>query len=349
MTNAPTLAGKLTGPPPVSAELVEVVPLTAELVKANPETANLPGGLLANIEAGFRDAFAVVREHEEEIRALRVTSIEQRQEMKRARELRLELKNARVAAEKVRKTLKADALLMGRAIDGANNLLLAAVEPLERHLKEQEEYVERIAAEQRARLLEERKEKLAPFAGVLPPVYGLETMTAEEFDAVLENAKILAEAKAEREKREEAERIERGRIAFEEARKQAEAEEAERARLRKEAEEARAVAEEQRKKAEAERQAREAAEAQARAEREARERIEAQRAAEEEAARKKAEAAARRAAQAPDREKLTGFASEVRKLTVPEAKTEAGRAVAAEVAAKVEAFAKWIEGQAANL
>jgi hypothetical protein len=347
--NATLEANKKPDPPADSAELVEVIPLTAELVRVNPETANLPGGLLANIEAGFRDAFAVVREVEAEARNLRVTSIEQRQEMKRARELRLELKNARVAAEKVRKVLKADALLMGRAIDGANNLLLAAVEPLERHLKEQEEYAERLAAELRARLLDERKEKLAPFAGVLPPVYGLDTMTDEEFGAVLENAKILAEAKAEREKREEAERIERGRIAFEEARKKAEAEEAERQRLRQEADMARAAADAARKSAEAERVAREAAEAAARAEREARERIEAQRAAEEEAARQKAEAAARRAAQAPDRDKLTSFAGEVRKLAVPAAKTEAGRKVAAEVAAKVEAFAKWIEGQAANL
>lgn len=55
------------------------------------------------------------------------------------------------------------------------------------------------------------------------------------------------------------------------------------------------------------------------------------------------QAAARKAAQAPDREKLAAFAGQVRELKVPEAKTEAGRAVAAEVAAK------WIEGQASNL
>ncbi len=409
-TAAPTVAVEVVAAERVTTEI------TTQLAAAFPESAKLPGGLLANIETGFRDAFALVRTIEEEARNLRVTSIDQKAEMKRARELRLQLKAARVTAEKTRKDLKSDALLMGRAIDGANNLFLAACEPLERHLQEQEEYAERVKAEERAKRIADRRELMAPYAGLLPPMSEtlLGDMSDADFEATLENAKLLERAKAEEAARVERERIERERIAAEEAAAKAAAEAAERERLQREAEEARAAAEAERKareeaeaaakaaaeqaareKAEAEeaaRKEREALEAAARAEREkaeaarreaerkaaaerarlqaeaeaarkaaadaaakvaaeqaAREEAERQRLAAEEAARKAAEAAAKKAAQAPDREKLTGFASEVRKLTVPEAKTEAGRKVAAEVAAKVEAFAKWIETQAAAL
>jgi len=69
-----------------------------------------------------------------------------------------------------------------------------------------------------------------------------------------------------------------------------------------------------------------------------------------EAAQVKAEAlAAKKAAAAPDKLKIDGFASTVRALDVPAMKTEAGQAVAAEIAAKVENFANWIEAQAASL
>ena len=73
-----------------------------------------------------------------------------------------------------------------------------------------------------------------------------------------------------------------------------------------------------------------------------------QKAAEE--AKIKAEAAARRkAAAAPDKAKLRNIASIVRAIYLPEVTTEEGAAVLAEITAKIESFAKWIETQTERL
>lgn len=171
-----------------------------------------------------------------------------------------------------------------------------------------------------------------------------------------ERAAAEAKAKAELEA---AEKVRR-----EEARKAAEAVEIERqkanaeivkqqaaAKAEREKIEA-AAAEERRKALEAaakETAKREKAEAEAKALRDA----EAKRIADQkakEAAQAKADAAAvKKAAAAPDRQKLMHFADIVRHLDVPLAKSEDGQRVAAEIGAKVENFAKWIETQAASL
>ena len=60
-------------------------------------------------------------------------------------------------------------------------------------------------------------------------------------------------------------------------------------------------------------------------------------------------AAAKKAAAAPDKAKLMHFADMVRHLEVPLANSEAGKEVAAEIGAKCESFANWIETQASTL
>jgi hypothetical protein len=93
-------------------------------------------------------------------------------------------------------------------------------------------------------------------------------------------------------------------------------------------------------------------EAAAKAEREAREKLERELAAKkaEEEAKAKAEAAAvKKAAAAPDKTKLRTIADAVRKLDVPTVSTPEGSAVLAEIKAKIEAFAKWIEAQTEKL
>lgn len=343
-----------------------------------PGAESLPPSLLANIEEGFRDSFAQAEKWRLQALAIKVTSPDQKAEMKLARTIRLELKDIRVNAEKKRKALKEDSLRLGKAIDGVNNLLLAAIEPLERHLEEQEKFAERLIAEQRAKLQADRSQALAPYLAAGQVVPALDVMTEEQWTGYLSDAKLLHEAKVERERREEAERI---------AREQAEA--AERERLRIENERLQREAAEREAKAKAEREAaakaqreaeekarkeREALEAAAKAEREAaerelarikaeaeaaaakeraeRERLERelaeQKAAEE--AKIKAEAAARRkAAAAPDKAKLRGVATSVRAIFVPETTTDEAAPVRAEIVAKIESFAKWIETQTERL
>ena len=241
-----------------------------------PERDALPPSLLANIETGFRDAFAQAEKWRVQALAINVTSADQKTEMKLARTIRLELKNVRVSAEKTRKALKEDALRMGKAIDGVNNLLLAAIVPLEKHLEEQEQYGERLAEAERQRLKAEREAALAPYLTEGQPLPAVEAFNDAQWTQYLADAKLLHKAKIEQARKAEAERI-----AAEQA----------------------AAAEHERLRIENERLRKEAAEreAAAKAEREAAEKAQREAAAKAEAERKKAEAAARAASEESDR------------------------------------------------
>jgi hypothetical protein len=97
---------------------------------------------------------------------------------------------------------------------------------------------------------------------------------------------------------------------------------------------------------------REAAELAARIEREKREKVEAElrQNAAAEAARIAAEkAAAKKAAAAPDKEKLLAFAKSVRALTHPALSTEEGKQLSPVIASQCEKLAQWIEAKAATL
>ena len=343
-----------------------------------PNSEALPLSMLNNIRDGFESAFAQAESWREKALAIRVTSLADKEEMKQAREMRLALKNLRVEAEKKRKALKEDALVMGRAIDGVNNLLLAAIQPLERHLEEQEKFAERLAEQERQRRLAERTEALQPYLEAGQAVPALDVMTDAQFVKYLDDAKLLHAAKIEAAQRAEAERI---------AREQAEAAERERLRLENERLRAEAIAAEAKAKAEREaaekaqreaaekaRKEREALEAKAKAEREAAERELARIKAEQEAvaiiersareklerelaakqaaevAKAKAEAAAaKKAARAPDKTKLLTIAATVRAIQFPTVSTPDAAAVLADIEAKRESFAKWIEVQTSNL
>ncbi len=343
-----------------------------------PNAEALPPSMLSNIREGFQSAFEQAEAWREKALAVKVTSLADKEAMKQAREMRLALKNIRVEADKKRKALKEDALVMGRAIDGVNNLLLAAIQPLERHLEEQEKFAERLAEQERQRRLAERTEALQSYLEAGQAVPALDAMTDDQFAKYLDDTKLLHAAKIEAAKKVEAERI---------AREQAEA--AERERLRIENERLRAEAAEREAKAKAEREAaeraqreaaekarkeREAIEAKAKAEREAAERelarikaeseaaaakerearakleaeLAAKRAAEE--AKAKAEAAAaKKAAAAPDKTKLRTIADSVRAIPFPAVTTPEANVILADIAAKRESFAKWIEAQTEKL
>lgn len=86
---------------------------------------------------------------------LTVTSIDQTLEIKMAGEARLALKKLRCEVERKRKELGADALERKRRIDSAGNSLIALIEPLERRMQEQEDFVER----EEARLAELRRQE----------------------------------------------------------------------------------------------------------------------------------------------------------------------------------------------
>ena len=162
-----------------------------------PNAEALPPSMLSNIREGFQSAFEQAEAWREKALAVKVTSLADKEAMKQAREMRLALKNIRVEAEKKRKALKEDALVMGRAIDGVNNLLLAAIQPLERHLEEQEKFAERLAEQERQRRLAERTEALQSYLEAGQAVPALDAMTDDQFAKYLDDTKLLHAAKIE--------------------------------------------------------------------------------------------------------------------------------------------------------
>ena len=301
----------------------------------------------------FNQFFDQVSEYETRAKAIEITDISQTQEMKEARDIRLNLKDIRVNAEKVKKRLKENILVEGRFIDGCYNLIAGTIKPIEDDLLEKEKFVERIEQERLAKIRDERFNLLAE-CEVDGTFFDLVNMPEEAFKILLETSQQNYKNRIEAEKQAEAERIarekaeieERARLKAENERLQKEAEEqanilrAEKARLEKEYEAQQQKLREEKEKVEAEQ--REIAEIKAReekarlekeeAERKAIEaerqkleaerlRIENEQKAKEEAEKKaklEAEEKQRQASLAPDKNKLLIFATSVDTIALPD-------------------------------
>jgi len=131
-------------------------------------------------------------------------------DVKMAREIRLALKNNRVASEKVKDEQKASILIEGRLIDNLNNIVKNTSKGLELKC----ESIEKYAEQQELKRKEERKlirlEALKPYEeseGFFNFNYDLLGMEDVAFDNLLEGTKLSYEAKKERERKAEEERI----------------------------------------------------------------------------------------------------------------------------------------------
>lgn len=136
----------------VTEELQEKFPLATVINESGLEQSK--ANRLLEI---FKDYFQFVAQVELQARGLKVTNASQTVAMGQARVLRLSLREKRVAAENLRKEMKQQSLLEGRAIDGAANIIKAMIEPLEKYLLNQEKFVEIQQAEEEKRLLEEAR------------------------------------------------------------------------------------------------------------------------------------------------------------------------------------------------
>ena len=154
-----------------------------------------------------------------------------------ARSARLELRKIRVAADKVRKDLKADALRMGKAIDGANNILLAALVPLEQQMADIEKEEERKMAAKKEALKVEREDALRPFVNPNLPLPDVLVMTEDQFNDLLHDSKVIYQLRVDAARKVEEERIEAEEVAAAERARI----EAENAKLKAEAAKARKI------------------------------------------------------------------------------------------------------------
>lgn len=139
---------------------------------------------------------------------INVTDAKQLAIMKAAREVRLGIKDVRLKCDKLRKDLKADADRHSKAVQGAYNIFLSIVEPVEEHLQKCEDFAKNAEAARLAKLREDREAIIRPL-GANPRNYRLEDMSAQEFDelkASLEQVDRNRRAAAEIAERERLER-----------------------------------------------------------------------------------------------------------------------------------------------
>ena len=360
---------------------LEIIPEEVALVS---KESGLSAESTQSLASDFSQHFTKARGIIEQSRRIVVTDAADKLNVKLARECRLELRSIRIASDKLRKSLKEDSLRRGKAIDGFHNILLHLVEPEEQRLEEQEKFAERQEAERKAEIKRKREGALSLY-NVDTTFYALAEMSPEAFAQLLENsrlahgARLAAAKKAEEDRiaREKAEAEERERVRLEnerlkreafEAAKREEEERKKRAEVEKKALEERRAAEEAARKerlaleekARKEREAieakaraeREAAELAAKKEREAREKIEVELRAREEAERQRVEEEkreAKRAAMAPDSEKIASIAAKVRAIELPQVSTTEAWAVMSLIRAQTDKFAAWLDKLAAEL
>lgn len=256
-----------------------------------------------SIVGAFLNFFSDIKRWQEQAATLTITSVEQKNEMKIARQARLALKNIRVEVEHTRKKLKEDSLRIGQTIDAIARILTNEIAPIEAHLEEQEKFAELQEKRRKAQLRAERELALEPFA-VETKHYNLEEMSEESFSSLLASITLAFEQKQATLAAAEEQRV---------AQAKAEAEEREAMRKENERLKAEAVIAEK-ARAEAEQEAQKERLAREKVEKEKAEKEAAERAAQKEAekARLKAEKAERNR---PDKAKLLAFALEIKMLS----------------------------------
>ena len=172
--------------------------ITTELKELTPEKS-------AQVKAVFEPMVKKLEEFEDvynEIIAEEITP----DVCKRAKRIRLDIGKVRIAVDKAHKSEKAHILVAGRAIDGVKNIFKAAISGKEDKLKEIETHFERIEAERILEIQKERISELEQFGQESFPL-GLGEMDNQVWNNYLSGVKLNyeavkeAEAKAE-EKRE---------------------------------------------------------------------------------------------------------------------------------------------------
>lgn len=156
----------------------------------------------------FAGYFTEAKEIAEKSKSIIVTDESQVDEMKKAREYRLKLKDIRVSADKTRAELKEQSLREGNAIQGVYNIIKALVVPVEEYLEKQEKFAEVKEQLRLEKQLNERVEKLSKYVTDVS-LYSLKDMADEVFENLLAGCKSNFEkAQQEQKDAQEKERIE---------------------------------------------------------------------------------------------------------------------------------------------
>lgn len=160
----------------------------------------------------FTDYFDIASKWENTAKGLVITSVEQKTEMKMAREGRLFLKGKRTDIERTRKQLKESSLREGQTIDAIAKILTNLIIPIEEDLEQKEKFAEIQEAKRRAELKAAREIELEPFTEFVPLGLDFGAMDDANYQVVLNGAKLQRQAKLETEAKAAAEAAEREKI-----------------------------------------------------------------------------------------------------------------------------------------
>jgi colicin import membrane protein len=181
-----------------------------EIVKINPLEFGLTEETAKNIKAQFDPMLRKMEELEQEFNEVMAMNIEDPLTAVKAKEVRLKYVKVRTGTAEIHKIQKAFYLNGGRFVDGWKNAQLFASQGKEEQLEAREKYQENLRKQELERIEKERIELLSEFSDVMP--LGLGTMQQEVFDNYLAGVKIAHEARIAAEKKAEADRIEAERI-----------------------------------------------------------------------------------------------------------------------------------------
>lgn len=286
------------------------------------------------IQQTFNQYFEAAKKWEAQVKTIVITDASQVEEMKKAREARLALKDIRCNAEKSKDKLKKDSLRYNKAVDGVNNVIKALTEPLEEYLEDQEKFVERQAELERVKVQKERESQLAPYVQSVA-FYNLKEMSEAGYQELFSSSKTAYESRLAAEKK----AAEDFQKAQDEMKAERERVNAENAKLKAEAEEREKAANEERKAQEKKfAEERKILEDKAKKEATEKAKIEAElkKKEKEERDRKEAEEKARKEAElAPDKEKLLTYALMLNNVQTPTLSTQEAKTILAQVLGKL--------------
>ncbi len=173
--------------------------LTVLTKNVNKETA-------VALRKAFEPYLVKAKGWEKEAKKIVVKDISQVEYMKKAKEYRLQIKKVRVAVEHKRKELKEESLKTGQTIDGLAKLFKDMVEPIEVHLKTQEDFAVNELRLKREKRESDRKLELSKYDddGSAVDLYNI---TDEVYKEYLKKVKLAHKTEQDRLKQEEEDRL----------------------------------------------------------------------------------------------------------------------------------------------
>jgi hypothetical protein len=290
------------------------------------EQQGLQPSKVDSLMQSFAGYFTEAKKIAGESKSIVVSDETQVDDMHKAREYRLKLKEIRVNADKTREELKSQSLREGNAIQGVFNIIKALIVPVEEYLEKQEKFAEVKEAERIANIYGERVEKLSKYVTDVT-LYNIRDMADEVFENLLSGCKSSwekaradeAKTEADRLAQVEANRLEQEKIRKENEKLRAEAEEKDKALAVEREEQAKALRKVNEEK--------EKVEAKLRAEKEAQAKKEADEKAVADAKLKADEEAKRKSLLAPDKEKLLELANIIDKIEMPNVASDSAGSV----------------------